>query len=63
MPRMGSPPFFPSFLQRDLGWGSSPLMNSYVSMRLLLYSLGEPEAWKRRELRGKDFLEEALDLH
>jgi hypothetical protein len=40
-----------------------PLMNSYVSMRLLPYFVGELEGWKRRELREKDFLEEAPDLH
>lgn len=40
-----------------------PLMNSYVSMRLLPYFVGELEGWKRRELRERDFLEEAPDLH
>ncbi len=40
-----------------------PLMNSYVSMRLLPYFVGQLENWKRRELREKDFLEEAPDLH
>jgi len=28
-----------------------PLMNSYVSMRLLPYFVGDLEHWKRRELR------------
>ncbi len=40
-----------------------PLMNSYVSMRLLPYFVGQLEGWKRRELREHDFLEEAPDLH
>ncbi len=40
-----------------------PLMNSYVSMRLLPYFVGELEGWRRREMREKDFLEEAPDLH
>ena len=40
-----------------------PLMNSYVSMRLLPYFVGQLEGWKRRELRERDFLEEAPDLH
>ena len=40
-----------------------PLMNSYVSMRLLPYFVGQLENWKRRELRERDFLEEAPDLH
>ncbi|MCI4371802.1 MAG: hypothetical protein L3J78_04060 [Thermoplasmata archaeon] len=40
-----------------------PLMNSYVSMRLLPYFIGELEGWKRRELRELDFLEDAPDLH
>ena len=40
-----------------------PLMNSYVTMRLLPYFVGQLEGWKRRELRERDFLEEAPDLH
>ena len=40
-----------------------PLMNSYVSMRLLPYFVGELEGWKRREMRERDFLEEAPDIH
>lgn len=40
-----------------------PLMNSYVSMRLLPYFVGQLEGWKRRELRERDFLEEAPDFH
>ena len=40
-----------------------PLMNSYVSMRLLPYFVGDLENWKKRELRERDFLEEAPDLH
>lgn len=40
-----------------------PLMNSYVSMRLLPYFVGQLEGWKRREVRERDFLEEAPDLH
>ncbi len=40
-----------------------PLMNSYVSLRLLPYFVGELEGWKRRELRERDFLEEAPELH
>ncbi len=40
-----------------------PLMNSYVSMRLLPYFVGELEGWKRREMRERDFLEDAPDLH
>ena len=40
-----------------------PLMNSYVSMRLLPYFVGELEGWKRRELREHDFLSDAPDLH
>jgi hypothetical protein len=40
-----------------------PLMNSYVSMRLLPYFVGELEGWKRRELREREILEEAPDGH
>lgn len=40
-----------------------PLMNSYVSMRLLPYFIGDLEGWKRRELSESDVLEEAPDLH
>ncbi len=40
-----------------------PLMNSYVSMRLLPYFVDQLEGWKRRELREHDFLEEAPDFH
>ncbi len=40
-----------------------PLMNSYVSMRLLPYFVGDLEGWRRRELRERDFLEDAPDLH
>ena len=40
-----------------------PLMNSYVSMRLLPYFVGDLEHWKRRELRERDFLDDAPDLH
>jgi hypothetical protein len=40
-----------------------PLMNSYVSMRLLPYFVGELEGWKRREMREREALEEAPDLH
>jgi len=40
-----------------------PLMNSYVSMRLLPYFVGELEGWKRREMRERDFLEEAPEIH
>ncbi len=40
-----------------------PLMNSYVSMRLLPYFVGDLEGWKRRELRERDFLEDAPELH
>lgn len=40
-----------------------PLMNSYVSMRLLPYFVGDLENWKRRELRERDFLDDAPDLH
>ncbi len=40
-----------------------PLMNSYVSMRLLPYFVGELESWKRREMREKDFLEDAPEIH
>jgi hypothetical protein len=40
-----------------------PLMNSYVSMRLLPYFIGDLEGWKRRELREHDILEDAPDLH
>src|SRR5438876_11787987 len=39
-----------------------PLMNSYVSMRLLPYFAGELEGWKRREMRERDFLEEAPEI-
>jgi hypothetical protein len=38
-------------------------MNSYVSMRLLPYFIGDLEGWKRRELREHDILEDAPDLH
>jgi len=31
-----------------------PLMNSYVSMRLLPYFVGELEGWKRREMRERE---------
>lgn len=40
-----------------------PLMNSYVSMRLLPYFVGQLEGWKRREMRERDFLEDAPDVH
>ncbi len=40
-----------------------PLMNSYVSMRLLPYFFGELEGWKRREMREREVLDEAPDLH
>ncbi len=40
-----------------------PLMNSYVSMRLLPYFVGELEGWRRREMREKDILEEAPEIH
>jgi len=40
-----------------------PLMNSYVSMRLLPYFVGELEGWKRREMRERDYLEEVPDIH
>jgi len=34
-----------------------------VSMRLLPYFVGDLEHWKRRELRERDFLDDAPDLH
>lgn len=40
-----------------------PLMNSYVSMRLLPYFVGELEGWKRRELREREIFSDAPDLH
>ncbi len=40
-----------------------PLMNSYVSMRLLPYLVGDLEGWKRREMRERDYLEEVPDIH
>ncbi len=40
-----------------------PLMNSYVSMRLLPYFVGELEGWKRREMREREILDEAPELH
>jgi len=40
-----------------------PLMNAYVSMRLLPYFVGDLEGWKRREMREREVLEEAPDLH
>jgi len=40
-----------------------PLMNSYVSMRLLPYFVGELEGWKRREMRERDYLDEVPDIH
>ncbi|TLZ68926.1 MAG: hypothetical protein E6K06_04940 [Methanobacteriota archaeon] len=40
-----------------------PLMNSYVSMRLLPHFVGELEGWKRREMRERDVLEEAPEIH
>ena len=40
-----------------------PLMNSYVSMRLLPYFVGELEGWRRREMRERDILEDAPELH
>jgi len=40
-----------------------PLMNSFVSMRLLPYFVGELEGWKRREMREREVLDEAPDLH
>ena len=40
-----------------------PLMNSYVSMRLLPYFVGELEGWKRREMREREILEEAPEIH
>ncbi len=40
-----------------------PLMNSYVSMRLLPYFVGQLEGWKRREMRERDVLEDAPEMH
>ncbi|TLZ43627.1 MAG: hypothetical protein E6K19_06830 [Methanobacteriota archaeon] len=40
-----------------------PLMNSYVSMRLLPYFMGQLEGWKRRELREHESFSDAPDLH
>jgi len=40
-----------------------PLMNAYISMRLLPYFVEDLEGWKRREMRERDALEEAPDLH
>ena len=40
-----------------------PLMNSYVSMRLLPYFVGDLEGWKRREMREREILEEAPEIH
>ena len=40
-----------------------PLMNSYVSMRLLPHFVGELEGWKRREMRERDVLEDAPEIH
>jgi hypothetical protein len=40
-----------------------PLMNSYVSMRLLPYFVGQLEGWKRRELREHEIFSDAPDLH
>jgi hypothetical protein len=40
-----------------------PLMNSYVSMRLLPYFLGELEGWRRREMREREVLDDAPDFH
>lgn len=40
-----------------------PLMNSYVSMRLLPYFVGELENWKRREMREREILDEAPEMH
>jgi hypothetical protein len=40
-----------------------PLMNSYVSMRLLPYFVADLEGWKRRELREREILDDAPDLH
>jgi hypothetical protein len=40
-----------------------PLMNSYVSMRLLPYFVGELEGWKRREMREREILDDAPEIH
>jgi hypothetical protein len=40
-----------------------PLMNSYVSMRLLPYFVGQLEGWKRRELREHEIFADAPDIH
>ncbi len=40
-----------------------PLMNSYVSMRLLPYFVGDLEGWRRREMRERDYLEDVPDIH
>jgi hypothetical protein len=40
-----------------------PLMNAYVSMRLLPYFVGELEGWKRREMREREILDEAPEIH
>ncbi len=40
-----------------------PLMNSYVSMRLLPYFIGDLEGWKRRELSEHDVLDDVPDIH
>ncbi len=40
-----------------------PLMNSYVSMRLLPYFVGELEGWRRREMAEREILDEAPEIH
>ncbi len=40
-----------------------PLMNAYVSMRLLPHFVGELEGWKRREMAEREILEEAPEIH
>ncbi|MDR5694880.1 MAG: hypothetical protein QN198_12440 [Armatimonadota bacterium] len=40
-----------------------PLMNSLVTLRLLPYLLPDLEAWKRRQLREMEVLEEAPEIH
>lgn len=40
-----------------------PLMNAYVSMRLLPYFVGDLEGWKRREMAEKEILERAPEIH
>lgn len=40
-----------------------PVGNSYVTLRLLPYMVGDLEKWKRRQMKERDVLDEVPDIH